>query len=147
MAEKVWIVVFWRTIFWREALMECFEVLMRSARSFKRRVDHLACMLHRLHVIVSTARTDPGFPIGGGTNRPGWAPTYDSTKFSKNCMKLRTLWVVGGAHRGRPLRSASAQVRLSCSTCRNLSSTWLWQNVIFHILQKCCPNQNNYSQL
>ena len=64
-----------------------------------------------------------GFPIEGGANRPGWAPTYDSTKFSKNCMKLRNLWAVGGAHRGRPLRSASAQVPLSYSTCRNLSST------------------------
>ena len=31
---------------------------------------------------------DPGFPVGGGVNRPG-APTYDFAEFSKNYMKLK----------------------------------------------------------
>ena len=41
--------------------MECFGLLMRSARSSKRRVDPLAFTLHPLHVIVSIAGADTGF--------------------------------------------------------------------------------------
>ena len=31
---------------------------------------------------------DPGFPIGGGASPPGWALTYDFTKF---CEKLHEI--------------------------------------------------------
>ena len=50
------------------------------------------------------AGADPGFPVGGGTNPPGGAPTYDFAmilpNFAKNCMKMRTFWAVGGESTG-----------------------------------------------
>ena len=39
-----------------------------------------------------------GFLVGEGANHPG-APTYNFAKISKNCMKLRTFWVVRGTCR------------------------------------------------
>ena len=36
------------------------------------------------------------------------APTYDFSKFSKNCMKLRTFWAIFGCVPGAPPRSANA---------------------------------------
>ena len=42
------------------------------------------------HITVA----DPGFPLGGGANSPGGAPTYDFVKF---CMKLKEFGALGGA--------------------------------------------------
>ena len=45
---------------------------------------------------ISMPGVDPGFPVGGGANPPGGAPTYDFAKFSttKKCMKLRKFWAL-----------------------------------------------------
>ena len=56
----------------------------------------------------TTPGVDPGFPIGGGANPPGGAPTYNFAKFCKNCMKLRNFWAVGGHTPGAPPKSATA---------------------------------------
>ena len=43
---------------------------------------------------------DPGFPVGGGANSTGTGRQHMiSSKFPKNCMKLRTFWAVGGGLR------------------------------------------------
>ena len=57
------------------------------------------------------AGADPGLPVGGGTNPPGGAPTYDFAKF---CQKLHEIENIlgcsgGGAHWGHPPKSATAK--------------------------------------
>ena len=59
---------------------------------------------------LSFAGADPGFPVGGGANPPGGAPTYDFAKFRKKLHEIeKILSRKGGAHAGRaPLKSATA---------------------------------------
>ena len=45
---------------------------------------------------VRNAGADPGFPVGGDTNPPGGCKHTNLPDFSKNCMKLRKFWSVGG---------------------------------------------------
>ena len=49
----------------------------------------LKCIFHS-HTVrkITILGAGPGFPVGGGAN----PPTYDFTKFPKNCMKLRNFW-------------------------------------------------------
>ena len=83
-----------------------------------------------------------GFPIGGGANRPGWAPTYDSTKFSKNCMKLSNLWAVGGAHRGRPLDPPLHRFLLVTAPAEILVQLDCDKNATFHICRNIVRTKN-----
>ena len=39
------------------------------------------------------------FPRGGGTNSPGWAPTYDFAKFSQKLHEIERIWDPGGVPR------------------------------------------------
>ena len=40
---------------------------------------------------------DPGFPVGGGVNVPGWRHQHTNfPDFPKNCIKLRKFWSMGG---------------------------------------------------
>ena len=45
------------------------------------------------------AGADPGFPVGGGANSPGGAPTYDFAKF---CEKLHEIEKILGRGGGAP---------------------------------------------
>ena len=48
---------------------------------------------------------DPEFPIGGGANPPGGAPTYDFAKFCENLHEIeKILDAEGGAPLNPPLR-------------------------------------------
>ena len=47
---------------------------------------------------------DPGFPVGGGANPPGGAPTYDFAKF---CEKLHEIEKILGRREGARARGAS----------------------------------------
>ena len=40
---------------------------------------------------------DPGFPRGGGANRPGVAPTYNFAKCSQQLYEIQRIWTRGGA--------------------------------------------------
>ena len=52
---------------------------------------------------------DPGFPVGGGANPLGGAPTYDFVKFSEKLHEIeKILDRRGGARRVRPPKSATA---------------------------------------
>ena len=52
---------------------------------------------------------DPGFPVGGGANPPGGAPTYDFAKFCEKLSEIeKILGRRGGARRVRPPKSATA---------------------------------------
>ena len=52
----------------------------------------------------SVSGADPGFPVGGGANLPGEAPTYEN-------MKLRKFWAVeGGGRAGMPPKSATEYI-------------------------------------
>ena len=51
--------------------------------------------------VMHIAGADPGFPVGGGANRPGGGATYEIAN-----MKLRKFRAVGG--RGAPPKSANA---------------------------------------
>ena len=55
---------------------------------------------------------DPGFPLGGGANRPGGGGVQKKNmnlpKFPKNCMKLRNFRAAGGVLCMRPPQSANA---------------------------------------
>ena len=49
------------------------------------------------------AGTDPGFPIGGGTNPLGGVPTYDFAKFCEKLHEIeKMLGRRGSVRRGRP---------------------------------------------
>ena len=54
----------------------------------------------QMYYIHSAA--DPGFPLGGGANLSGWAPTYDFDKISK---KLHRIEKILGRTGRPPLRS------------------------------------------
>ena len=41
---------------------------------------------------------DPGFPIGGGANPPGGAPTYDFAKFCEKLHEIEKISDCGGGH-------------------------------------------------
>ena len=56
-------------------------------------------------IICLLAGADTGFPVGGGTNPPGGGHQHKNLPdLSKNCMKLRKFWSVGGGavRRERP---------------------------------------------
>ena len=55
--------------------------------------------------IVTYAEGDPGFPLGFGANPPGGRQHINMPDFPKNCMKLRTLWLIGGCPLDPPLQS------------------------------------------
>ena len=59
----------------------------------------------------SVSGADPGFPVGGGANLPGEAPTYDFAKF---CEKLHEIEKIlgrrGGGVPGCPPKSGTEYI-------------------------------------
>ena len=54
---------------------------------------------------------DPGFPVGGGANPPGGAPTYDFAKFCEKLHEIEKILGRGGARAGcAPPKSATGYV-------------------------------------
>ena len=41
---------------------------------------------------------DPGFPVGGGANPPGGAPTYDFAKFCEKMHEIEKILARKGGH-------------------------------------------------
>ena len=57
---------------------------------------------------VTSTGADPGFPVGGGASPPGGGRQHTNLpNLSKNCIKLRKFWSMGGGGHapGAPLGS------------------------------------------
>ena len=78
--------------------------------------DKDACLLIQHQCVsecspsLSLTGADPGFPVGGGANPLGGAPTYDSVKFSQKLHEIEKILDRGGG--------GGARVRYSCSENR-----------------------------
>ena len=74
------------------------------------------------------AGADPGFPVGGGANRPGGGGGgggRQHTKlpnFPKNCMNLRKFWAIGGEGCAPPAPPKSANVKSCIMTYPRLTA-------------------------
>ena len=89
------------------------------------------------------------FPEVGGANPPGSAPTYDLTKFSKNCMKLKEFGPPRGWERvlALPLRSATDVDRVLGDSMRMSFSVIFFQVGDYILTPDICVERKSLSDL
>ena len=63
----------------------------------------------------SVSGADPGFPVGGGTDPLGGAPTYDFVKFSEKLHEIEKILGHRGVHAGG-IPPKSATVFMQCTS-------------------------------
>ena len=63
--------------------------------------DNLVKGMKNSLLFIRRPGADPGYPVGGGANPPGGAPTYDFAKFREKLHEIENILGRGGARAGR----------------------------------------------